>query len=80
MQYYLSMNTILPWIQIILSVVLILAVLFQRSSTSLGGAFGSGNDTSGTYFTRRGFERFLYYLTIVVTIVFAITAVLAVMQ
>lgn len=74
------MNTILPWIQIILSIVLILAVLFQRSSTTLGGAFGSGNDTGGTYFTRRGFELFLYYLTIVTAIVFAATAVFAVTQ
>src|SRR3989344_3805587 len=54
----------LPWIQIILSVTLIAFILLQRSGAELGGAFGGGDGSSGTLYTRRGFEKVLFLATI----------------
>ncbi len=62
----------LPWIQIGLSVLLIASVLLQQTSASVGGAFG-GSD-GGAYHTRRGFEKTLFRGTIVLGILFALTA------
>lgn len=60
---------ILPYIQIILSIILITGILLQQTSAGVGGAFGGG-DGGGLYNTRRGFERFVFILTIVVGIIF----------
>ena len=68
---------ILPYIQIILSIILVLAILFQQTSASLGGALG-GSDTGSFHHTRRGFEKFLFYLSIICGILFAISAFLAI--
>jgi protein translocase SecG subunit len=63
----------LPYIQIILSLLLIGGVLLQQSEAGLGSAFGSGTDSS-MHHTRRGFEKFLFYATIIISILFAVTA------
>jgi len=68
---------ILPYAQIILSVILVPAILLQQSSAGVGGALG-GNDGGGFHHTRRGFEKFLFYLSIVCGILFALTALLSV--
>lgn len=67
------MLTILPYIQIILSVLLITGILLQRSEASLGASFGTDNATGGR-FMRRGFERFVFNSTVVIAALFAITA------
>jgi protein translocase SecG subunit len=68
---------ILPYIQIILSFILIGAILLQQSSAGVGGALGGG-DGGGLYSTRRGFEKFLFILTIVVGIVFVASSFIAI--
>ena len=68
---------ILPYAQIILSVVLVSAILFQQSSAGVGGALG-GSDSGGLYHTRRGFEKFLFYLSIICGILFALFALLSI--
>jgi protein translocase SecG subunit len=45
----------------------------QRTGASLGGAFGSDNFSSG-FHTRRGLEKTLFYATIILGILFAISA------
>jgi protein translocase SecG subunit len=65
----------LPYIQIILSILLIGGVLLQRSEASLGATFGSDNAT-GAHFTRRGFEKLLFNATILVAILFVISTIL----
>lgn len=65
--------TALPYVQIVLSILLIAAILLQRTGASLGGAFGSDNFSSG-FHTRRGAERTLFYATIVLGVLFAATA------
>ena len=68
---------ILPYAQIIFSIVLVIAILLQQSGAGLGGALG-GSDTGSFHHTRRGFEKFLFYLSIACAILFALSAFLAI--
>jgi preprotein translocase subunit SecG len=65
----------LPYAQIGLSVLLIGAVLMQRTGASLGGAFGVDNFSSG-FHTRRGLEKLLFRATIALSVLFALSAFL----
>ncbi len=72
------MNTItqvLPWIQLVLSVLLVILVLLQRSSDGIEGALG-GSASNMTYFARRGAERFIFLATIVIAVLFAASALI----
>lgn len=60
----------LPWIQIIVAVLLVGMILLQRSGAELGGAFGGGDGSGGTLYTRRGFEQVLFIATIILAIIF----------
>lgn len=68
---------ILPYAQIILSVILVTAILLQQSAAGVGGALGGG-DAGSFHHTRRGFERFLFYLTLACSILFALFAFLSI--
>ncbi len=59
------MENTLSWLQIIFSIILVIVILLQKSESGLGGAFGSGNDGGVTFHKRRGFEKFIFYMTIV---------------
>lgn len=65
----------LPYIQVLLSVLVIALVLLQRSEASLGTAFGS-DSASGNRFMRRGFEKLMFNATIIVGVLFALSALL----
>jgi len=67
---------VLPYIQIVLSVLLIACVLLQQTGASLGGAFG-GDNFSAAYHTRRGSEKFLFNATIVIGVLFVLSCVIA---
>ena len=64
---------VLPYIEIVLSVLLVAAVLLQQTGASLGGAFG-GDNFSAAYHTRRGSEKWLFWAAIVLGVLFAGTA------
>ncbi|MCA9364259.1 preprotein translocase subunit SecG [Candidatus Kaiserbacteria bacterium] len=68
-------RTILPYAQIILSILLVAAILLQQRGSSLGGAFG-GDNWSATYHKRRGAELFLFRFSIFVGILFVASAFL----
>jgi len=68
---------ILPYAQIILSVILVLSILLQQSGAGAGGALGGG-DTGSFHSTRRGFEKFLFVLSIDCAILFVLSALLAI--
>jgi protein translocase SecG subunit len=68
---------ILPYIQIILSLILIGAILMQQSDAGVGGVLGGG-DGGGLYHTRRGFEKFLFVMSITVAILLTLSSLLAV--
>ena len=67
------MTQILPYIQIVLSLLLVAGVLLQRSEASLGSAFG-GDGATGGRFTRRGFEKILFNATVIVAVLFVLSA------
>jgi preprotein translocase subunit SecG len=62
-------------IQVILGLILIGLIILQSKGNSLGGSFG-GN--MSFYSTRRGAEKMMFYLTIVIAAVFLITSLLGV--
>jgi len=63
-----AMENTLSWLQILLSIILVIVVLLQKSEAGIGGAFGAGNDGGVTFHKRRGFEKFIFAMTIVVGI------------
>ncbi|MDO8548235.1 MAG: preprotein translocase subunit SecG [bacterium] len=67
---------VLPYIQIVVSVLLVICILLQQTGASMGGAFG-GDNFSAAYHTRRGSEKFLFYATIVLGTLFALSSFLA---
>ncbi len=79
MLYSSDMETValaLPYVQIALSVLLVAAILLQQSGSSLGGAFG-GDNFSAAFHTRRGAEKALFYASIVLGVLFALSAFVA---
>jgi preprotein translocase subunit SecG len=72
-----SIAQILPYIQIILSIILIGLVLVQPSDADLGSSFG-GSDNAGTARTRRGIDKTLFNATIIIGILFALSALFAI--
>ncbi len=67
------MKTYLFVAQIVLSVALILAILLQVRGGGLGGIFGQADSV---YRTRRGVEKTLFQLTIVLAVLFIIIALI----
>jgi preprotein translocase subunit SecG len=65
--------TLLPWVQIVLSIILTATILLQQSGAGVGGAFGGGDDS--IHHTRRGMEKVLFYVSIVIAILFALSAI-----
>jgi len=57
---------------IITSVALIISVILQSKGAGLGGLTGA--DTGGVYSARRGIERTLFWVTIVLSAIFFILA------
>ena len=68
------MKSLLPYAQIILSVLLIVAILLQRTGAQVGGAFGGSDNFSSAFHTRRGLEKVLFAVTIIIAILFAASA------
>jgi preprotein translocase subunit SecG len=68
------MQTYLSVAQIILAIALILAVLLQVRGGGLGGIFGQADSV---FRTKRGVEKTLFQLTIVLVVLFITVSVLA---
>lgn len=58
---------------IITSVALIISVILQSKGAGLGGLTGA--DTGGVYSARRGIERTLFWVTIVLSAIFFVLAI-----
>lgn len=67
------LGKILLTVEIILAISLIIAILMQHQGAGLGGAFGGEGNF---YRSKRGVEKALYIFTIVVAILFALTALI----
>ena len=68
----------LPYIQIILAILIVAAVLIQQSDASSGGAFGGSDNWNAGYHTRRGFEKGIFNTTVILGVLFAVVSLLAV--
>jgi preprotein translocase subunit SecG len=62
------MVTYLDFALIIISVLLILSVIIQSKGAGLGGLTGA--DTGSIFTARRGVERTLFWVTIVLSVIF----------
>jgi protein translocase SecG subunit len=62
-----QMTKIFDYLQIAIAILLIISILLQHRGTSLGGAFGGEGNV---YRSRRGAEKFLFYLSIVLGVIF----------
>ena len=71
-----NLGAILPYIQIVLSVLLVVAILIQKSQAGVGGSFGGNDNFSAGFHTRRGFEKNLFYFTIALAILFVVSSLL----
>jgi len=70
----MSITGSIPYVQIVLSVLLIIGVLLQQSEAGLGGTFGGGDGFSSGHHTKRGAERTIFIATIAIAVLFAATA------
>lgn len=59
-------------VQAVISLLLVVSVLLQNRGSGLGSAFGSD---FGGYYTKRGIEKFLFYATVVLAIIFFVISV-----
>ncbi len=62
---------------IIVSVALIASVLLQSKGVGLGGL--AGGDSGGVYTQRRGIEKVMFYITIALSVVFLLLALISVL-
>ncbi len=69
-----SLGNFLPYIQILLSVLLVASILMQRSDAGIGGAFGGGDAPSSNFHTKRGGEKMLFNTTIILALIFVLSA------
>jgi preprotein translocase subunit SecG len=68
------LNTYLSIAQIVLSVALILSILLQVKGGGMGGIFGQADSV---YRTKRGIEKTLFQLTIILAVIFIIISIVA---
>ncbi len=70
------MEKILIYVQIIISLLLIISILLQNRGSGLSAAFGGD---FGGFYTKRGLEKFLYIISIVLGSSFIINAFLLIL-
>lgn len=56
--------------QLLISLILIVVVLLQSRGGDIGAAFGGGGGGGSSFRTRRGLEKTLFQLTIVLAVIF----------
>ena len=71
-----TLATLLPWIQVVLSILLVALILTQKTDAALGSAFG-GSGGENIARQRRGAELFVFRFTIAIAVLFAASAILA---
>ena len=68
------MQTYLPVIQIVVSILIVVLILLQERSAGLSGLMGG--EGGGFYQTRRGLEQVIFIATICLIVIFVVLAVL----
>ncbi|MFH2037963.1 MAG: preprotein translocase subunit SecG [Chloroflexota bacterium] len=70
------METYISIAMIIVSIALVISIVLQSKGAGLGGF--TGVDTGGVFTARRGIEKTLFWVTLVLSIVFFVLAISAV--
>ncbi len=70
------MDKVFTIIQLVLAIFLIIIILLQQRGSGLGAAFGSGGNIYGS---RRGVDKILFQITIVISVLFFVAAILNLM-
>ena len=70
------MPTYLAIAQLLIAIALIVVIMFQLHGGGMGGIFGQSDSV---YRTRRGIEKSLFILTIVLAVIFVIVAIISVL-
>ena len=70
------MDIILRIFQIIIPILLILAIVLQSQGTGLGAAWGGGGQS---YRSKRGMEKILFVVTIILTILFFLISIASIL-
>lgn len=65
------MKNIVTYVQVITLIVIIVSVLLQQKGTGLSGVFGG---SANFYQTKRGIEKFLFYTTILASLLFLVVS------
>ena len=66
----MNINIILQYLTLGSAVLMIVAILLQQRGASLGAGFGSSGEL---YTTRRGFDKNLFEVTIILAVVFVLS-------
>ena len=74
-----TLQNALQIIQVILSIALIVVIILQARGQGLGSLFGGGDTGMGITKTRRGLERTLFQITIILGALFLLNAVFQLM-
>ena len=72
----MTFASVLPYIQIAISAVLIGVVLLQQGEAELGGTFGGSDSFGQGYHTRRGIEKVIFNITVILGVLFIVTSFL----
>jgi protein translocase SecG subunit len=68
-----NLQNILLYIQIAVSILVVVSILLQNRAEGLGKMFGGGGEV---FRTKRGLEKFLHYFTIVLTVLLVVISIL----
>ena len=74
-----TIATALQIIQVILALALIIIIILQAKGQGLGSLFGGGDSGMGITKTRRGLDRTLFQITIILSALFLLNAVIQIM-
>jgi protein translocase SecG subunit len=73
----MSKENILASIQIVISIIIVGSVLIQQRGSGVGSLFGGQSMGGGEFYrARRGFEKFVFYLTIVMATLLVVSSFL----
>jgi preprotein translocase subunit SecG len=74
-----TLTNALQIIQVIISIALVVVIILQARGQGLGSLFGGADSGMGITKTRRGLERTLFQITILLAILFLLNAVFQLM-
>jgi protein translocase SecG subunit len=60
-------------VQTVISILLVVTIILQQRGSEAGIAFGGGGES---FRSKRGLEKFLFYATIILTVLFAANSIL----